>query len=389
MGKSIRALITPEVLAWARNLDSITIEDAASRLNIAADKIRAWENGQAHPTLRQAKELAKYYRIPFVTLYLPDPPKKPKRIDRVDYRTFGNVGVAITASRELRWLLRDIEDRRDSMIELYKIDGRTPKTFPLHMSETDSEERIATEIRTLLGLTPSVQKKFRKPEKALSYCISVLESLDVLVFQAAKIEPSEMRGLSLGYSEMPIIVLNRKDENSARLFSLIHELAHIVLNNAGICNEIGSETVSRNEIELLCNKIAGLVLAPINDIKTNPAIEYIVKYGFDDTYINAMARDFAVSKEVILYNLYDLGIITKDFYFETLARYKDEYREYASKKKGGMIPPALDKGTQVGRLYARTVLDAYHNDRISTRDASAYLLNLGVKHFGSIERWCL
>ena len=129
MGKSIQALITPEVLAWARNLDGLTIEDAASRLNIAADKIRAWENGQAHPTLRQAKELAKYYRIPFVTLYLPDPPKKPKRIDRVDYRTFGNVGVAITTSRELRWLLRDIEDRRDSMIELYKIDGRTPKTL--------------------------------------------------------------------------------------------------------------------------------------------------------------------------------------------------------------------------------------------------------------------
>ena len=389
MSKSIQALITPEVLAWARNLDGLTIEDAASRLNIAADKIRAWENGQAHPTLRQAKELAKYYRIPFVTLYLPDPPKKLKRIDRVDYRTFGNVGVAITTSRELRWLLRDIEDRRDSMIELYRIDGRMPKTFPLHMSEADSEGKIATEIRNLLGLTPSVQKKFRKPEKALSYCISVLENLDVLVFQAAKIEPSEMRGLSLGYSEMPIIVLNRKDENSARLFSLIHELAHIVLNNAGICNEIGSETVSRNEVELRCNRIAGLVLAPINDIKTHPAIENIVKYGFDDTYINAMARDFAVSKEVILYNIYDLGIITKDFYFETLGRYKDEYREYASKKKGGMIPPAIDKGTQVGRLYARTVLDAYHNDRISTRDASAYLLNLGVKHFGSIERWCL
>lgn len=50
-------------------------------------------------------------------------------------------------------------------------------------------------------------------------------------------------------------------------------------------------------------RIAGLVLAPINDIKTHPAIESIVKYGFDDTYINAMARDFAVSKEVILYNI--------------------------------------------------------------------------------------
>ena len=85
----------------------------------------------------------------------------------------------------------------------------------------------------------------------------------------------------------------------------------------------------------------------------------------------------------------DLGIITKKFYFETLGRYKDEYREYASKKKGGIIPPAIDKGTQVGRLYAKTVLDAYHNDRISTRDASAYVLNLGIKQVGRLERWGL
>ena len=389
MSKSIRALITPEVLAWARKLDSLTIEEAASRLNVNTDKIQAWENGEAYPTLRQAKELARFYRIPFVTLYLPDPPKKTKRIDRVDYRTFGNVGNAFVVSRELSWLLRDIEDRRDSMIDLYSLEERTPKTFPLHMSESDSAEDIAIEIRRLLELTAEVQKKFRKPEKALAYCISVLESLDVLVFQAAKIDPSEMRGLSLGYSEMPIIVLNRKDEYSARLFSLMHELVHIVLNNAGICNEIGSETISGNRVELLCNRIAGLVLAPSEEIKRHPAIENIVKYGFDDTYINAMARDFAVSKEVILHSLLDIDIITKKFYFETLGHYKDEYREYASKKKGGMIPPAIDKGTQVGRLYAKTVLDAYHNDRISTRDASAYLLNLGIKHFGSIERWCL
>ena len=389
MSKSIQALITPEVLVWARKLDNLTIDNAALRLKVDADKIQAWEDGKAHPTLRQAKELAKYYRIPFVTLYLPDPPKKPKRIERVDYRTFGNVGDVIVVSRELKWLLRDVEDRRDSIIELYSFDERKPKTFPLHLSESNSAEEIATAIRKLLGLTPVIQKKFRKPEKALAYCINALECLDVLVFQAAKIDPSEMRGLSLGYSEMPIIVLNRKDEYSARLFSLIHELAHLVLNNAGICNEIGSESASKNRVELLCNNIAGKVLAPIDEIKKHPALESIVKYGFDDTYINAIARDFAVSKEVILHNILDLGIISRDFYFETLGRYKDEYREYAAKKKGGMIPPAIDKGTQVGRLYARTVFNAYHKDRISARDVSAYLLNLGVKHFESVERWCL
>lgn len=58
------------------------------------------------------------------------------------------------------------------------------------------------------------------------------------------------------------------------------------------------------------------------------------------------------------------------------------------KKKDGFIPPALDKGTQVGKLYAKTILSAYHSDKISPRDASGYLLGLKVKHFSTIERWC-
>ncbi len=72
------------------------------------------------PTLRQAKTLAKYYRVPFVYFYLPDVPKRTKRIDKIDYRTFGNVGDHFEMSRELRWILRDIEERRDTMIALYE-----------------------------------------------------------------------------------------------------------------------------------------------------------------------------------------------------------------------------------------------------------------------------
>ena len=335
MGKSIPALITPEVLLWARNLDSISIEDAAKRINVKAEKIQTWENGTDYPTLRQAKDLAKYYRIPFVTLYLPDPPQKPKRIDKVDYRTFGNSGNVAFSSRELRWLLRDIEDRRDSMIELYALENRKPKSFPLHMAESDSPENVATAIRDLLGLSSTVQRKFRRPEKALTYCISILENYDVLVFQAAGIAPSEMRGLSLGYDKMPVIVLNRKDEYSARLFTLIHEVVHIILDNTGICSDVGTDVSTINQTERFCNKVAGLVLAPINEIRKHPSVRDIIEYGFDDAYINAIARDFAVSKEVILYHLRSIGVITKDFYYITLSRYSDEYKEYAAKKKNG------------------------------------------------------
>lgn len=387
MAKSIPAMVTPEVLQWARNLDMITVEEIAHKLKVDCSKIESWESGSEHPTLNQAKALSKQYRVPFAYFYLPDTPRKTKRLDKVDYRTFGNIGAA-DMSRELRWFLRNIEDRRDVMLELYADIEEDLIPFTSNVTDNSSEKTVATAIRNLLGLDHNMQIKFRKPENALSYCVSRLEENGFLIFQATKIDPSEMRGLSVAYEIFPIIALNRKDEPSARLFTLFHELVHILTRTSGICNDMASQGQSAYDIELFCNKVAGYALVPEELLKVNSSISSIRQYGLDDTYISAIARDFAVSKEVIINRLWNIGVITKQAYFDTLNRYTEEYLAYKRTKKGGFLPPALDKGTQVGKLYAKTVMQAYHAEKISPRDASGYLLGLHMQHFSTIERWC-
>ena len=330
----------------------------------------------------------KWGAVQFVYFYLPDTPKKLKRLEKTDYRTFGNNGNSIITSRDLRWFLRDIEDRRDAVLSLYEEEKREPLSFPIKLSAGADMEEIAAAIRNLLELTEDIQCKFRKPEVALSHCIRVLEKWDVLIFQATKIAPSEMRGLSIAYERMPIIALNRKDEPSARLFTLCHELVHIVTHTSGICNDVNENSVSQNVMEMKCNQIAGKILVPLNELSSHPTIGKIRKYGFDDSYVYQVSRDFAVSKEVILHALWEMKIITRENYFDILARYIDEYKSYKAKKKGGFLPPATDTGTQVGKLYARTILNAYYTDKISARDASGYLLNLKTKNFEKLERWC-
>lgn len=388
MAKSISAIVTPEVLQWARGLDRISVDEIALKLKVDVAKIEAWENGSEYPTLPQAKGLAKQYRVPFAYFYLPDTPQKTKRLDKVDYRTFGNWRIE-EMSRELRWFLRDIEERRDTMVELYQESELEPIPFTLNSSVDSTEETFAMQLRNILSLSDDVQIKFRKPEVALSYCIAKLEEQDFLVFQAAKIHPDEMRGLSVAYDTFPIIALNRKDEPSARLFTLLHELVHIVTRTSGICNDMSQDKSRVGQMELFCNKIAGLTLVPTEHLKLSKHIQSIQQYGLDDTYISALARDFAVSREVILHRLWDIGIIEKTTYFDILNRYSGEYIAYKSKKKAdGFLPPALDKGTQVGKLYTKAVMSAYHADKLSPREASNYLLGLRVKHFGAIERWC-
>lgn len=385
MAKSIPALITPSVLKWARELDSITVEEAATHLKVSIEKIESWGNGDAQPSLNQAKKLAKYYRIPFAYLYLPDEPKKTKRLDKVDYRTFGNNGIA-EFSRELRWLIRDIEDRRDTIIDLYKESEITPKSLKISYSIKTDEKQLANAIRSFLGLDYAIQKKFRKAEAALSYCISKLEEKDFLIFQASKISPGEMRGLSIAYDSFPIIVLNRKDEQSARLFTLFHELVHIFTRTSGICNDMTNKSVY--QLELFCNRIAGYALVPDEYLLTNPNLLSIQQYGIDDTYIYAIARDFGVSREVVINRLWNNSIIDQSTYYSTLNRYSEEYRNFKTKQKKGFLPPAMDKGTQVGKLYAKTILSAYYSEKITPREASQCLLGLKIQHFSTIERWC-
>lgn len=388
MGKSIPAIITPEVLQWARSLDRITVDEIAQKLKVDVAKVKAWESGHEYPTLLQAKNLAKQYRVPFAYFYLPDTPLRTKRLDKIDYRTFGNWGMG-GMSREMRWFLRDVEDRRDTMIELYKEAEIEPTTFILKIPVETTEEAFAAQIRKLLSLTDKVQKKLRKPETALSYCISVLEAQDFLIFQATKIQPEEMRGLSVAYDIFPIIALNRKDEPSAKLFTLLHELVHILTRTSGICNDMSQDKTQLGQMELFCNKIAGLALVPTGALKQNRNTIQILQYGLDDTYVNALARDFAVSREVVLHRLWDIKIIGRTTYFDTLNRYSEEYMAYKKRKKpDGFLPPALDKGTQVGKLYTKAVISAYQADRLSPREASNYLLGLRIKHFGAIERWC-
>lgn len=387
MAKSIPALITPEVINWARNLDEISIEETALKLHVDSDTITAWENGLQLPTLTQAKELAKYYRVPFAYFYLPDAPHKAKRLDKVDFRTFNNWKPYDT-TREFRWFLRDIEERRDAMLNMYSEADLVPHALSYKISKGTTECDFANQIRDFLSLTDEIQIEFRKPANALSYCISKLEEKDFLIFQAAKIDPKEMRGLSIAYELFPIISLNRKDEISARLFTLFHELAHILTRTSGICNDMNQDNESTNQSELVCNKIAGLALVPESSLRRNPNIMSIKSYGFDDTYVAAIARDFAVSREVILHRLWDIGIINKDFYFDTIKRYTDEYDAMLKKKKKSFLPPVLNVGSQLGKLYTRTVISTYHSERLTPRETSSYLLGLHIKHFDAIERWC-
>jgi transcriptional regulator with XRE-family HTH domain len=218
------ALITLELLIWARERVCMPVDLAAKAVGVTTDKYQKWESGEQLPTINQAKKFAQKVKIPYAWLFLESPPEKFKLPKNIDYRIFLNQAVA-NNSIEINYLVADISMRRDAMMELYtEMDIPLPHFDEYMDAETSSDATITETMRNLLGITYEKQRKFKTSNEAFNYYLEALSTIGILVFQTGKVDKKKMRGMSIYDSIFPIIVVNRKDEYNARIFTLLHEL---------------------------------------------------------------------------------------------------------------------------------------------------------------------
>ena len=130
--------------------------------------------------------------------------------------------------------------------------------FPYFNTVTlsDNPDIVAQNIRTYVGISLERQYSWRSPNEAFNVWKDSIERLNVLIFHtnhqkgSAKIE--DMRGFSISAEMYPVIVLNSKDTETPRIFTLFHELTHLLMNNGGVCNDfdIDSPVTQEQRIEV-------------------------------------------------------------------------------------------------------------------------------------------
>ncbi|PAF49022.1 hypothetical protein BKH43_07460 [Helicobacter sp. 13S00401-1] len=76
------------------------------------------------------------------------------------------------------------------------------------------------------------------------------------------ISVEECRGYAIYDEYAPLIFINTKDSDKAKIFTLLHELAHILLKQSGVSSYEFSQ-----DIEYKCNNIAGNILMPSKSFK--------------------------------------------------------------------------------------------------------------------------
>jgi Zn-dependent peptidase ImmA (M78 family) len=390
MPRSPEALVTPELLTWARQSAGYELADAARKLHV---RLEAWEGGEARPTMVQLRKLGKLYRRPIAVFFLPDSPRGPRQPLR-DFRRLPGEELGVL-SPELMLSYRDASERRQAALELLELLDEAPGPFSAKADLGQNPESLGEHIRELLGVTYDQQKKWYGPYEPFNWWRSAIEELGVLAFQMSDVATSEVRGFSISDSPLPAVVVNRNDAPPARVFTLLHELTHVMLRAGGVCDldRRSGRRPEEQRTEVFCNYTAGAALMPRSQFLEEPLVlmnKDTVEW--DDEYIRRLATAYGTSREAVVRRLLTLGCTEAWFYEKKREQYREERRQ--RRERARLLARqaareyrrnvAQDAISRTGKPFARIVLEAYHGGAISAVDATDYL-SVKLKHLDRIE----
>lgn len=346
----MKALINNEILQWVRTEFHSDIPAFCANLGINPDKYEKWEQGIEKPSLGAFRSLCDKMRLPISLFYLSAPPQKKNVKLRFDLRTlFGEeFDFSLKLRKEIKWAL----DRRSFLIDYSE---HIPNWKDYFQGKS---------IREGLDISFDEQIKLKANVDFFAVCRTNLFDRGILVFQAAGYELEEFRGICIHDEILPVIIINRKDSNTGKVFTLFHELAHLQRNQSNFLRN------SEDSEEVECNRIAADSLVPEADF-----VELVKKFNSDDysTIAIIVAKKFKVSREFIFRRLFDSGFIGKIRYDSEIETLKSSYTKAAK----GFVPPNIDCISKNGPSYVKFIINQYSKQKITTYSAIEFL---GISH---------
>ena len=381
MRTSTQALVNPTVLTWARQESGYPPEPVAKRRKL--ERLLAWERGDLKPTVRQAQNLAKFYRRPFGVFFLPEPPTLPPLA--AEYRRLPGVRPGVE-SPEFRLALRVMSQRREVALELSEELGVRVEDFNFTAHLFESTAAVGARLREALGITADEQLGWMSDWQAWRRWREAVETAGVLVFQFPKVSLAQARGVTLFKFPLPAIGINSKESSpGARSFTLLHELTHLAL---AVGNEerpaIGEtrDDAGWLEVERFAEEAASAALIPQEMLSSILQRMDVSPDAWNISSMRSLAGKFNITPLAMATRLRTAGALS----WEGYNRWKLEWNQYVGtlpKRKGFSSPVGKTLGRS-GRSFVQLVLEALDMNRITAVQASRYL-DLRFDHFDKLR----
>ncbi len=371
---SLKLPVNPTVLKWARETGGYSVSEVASRLkrkSITSLTIIEWEQGESAPTYAQLESLAyKIYHRPIALFFFPTPPIE--ELPEQSFRTLPSFEIE-NLQPHFKYLVRSAIAMRINLRELLEDTGPTISSIlnDLNFNVDDPIDNLISSTRSYFGIDVNQQVEWRDTKEAFINWRAIFESYGIFVFKDA-FKNDEISGFCLYDDQYPIIYINNSKPYSRQIFTLFHELAHLLYKTGGIDVSYRSDFRNFNnyqkKIESICNEFAGSFLVPNDNFH-----EIIRNKHINQNLIYKLADHYCVSREVILRKLLDLELIDQDFYDKSANSYKLQLKPTGTKNGGNYYSTRC---VYLGYNYINLVFKNYYQNRITQKQVAQYL---GVK----------
>jgi Zn-dependent peptidase ImmA (M78 family) len=357
----MRVEVNTSVLEWA-----VDRFGAGRHLSERFTHLPAWLDGSVQPTLRQLEDFAKAVAVPFGYLFLPKPPEEHLSIPH--FRTGSS--RQLPASPDLIETVHTMKRRQAWMIEDLIEQGHDALPFVGSASLDDDPVDVADKMREILCFSTDWASGYSTWTEALRALEVKTEDAGILVTLNGivgnnthrKLSVEEFRGFVLVDKYAPLVFINGADSKAAQMFTLAHELAHVLLGSSAAFDLRGLQP-AEDKTERACDRIAAEFLVPSVELRSLWAFTSDRSHRF-----NLLARKFKVSEIVVARRVLDLGLINKKSFFTFYEEYQTrEHSKAGGKESGGDF--YATQNLRIGRRFGQSVARAAIKGRLLYRQA--------------------
>lgn len=360
--------ISGGVLGWAREEAGLTRLGLAERAQLPVEGIEAWETGAELPTKGQFSKLVKALKRPSAVFFLPEPPASasmPTALRRAP--GLGAHRIGPEEALQIRWARR-LQEITSWVI---KDSGQNPAALDRCSLEADPVES-ADQVRKRSTVSTEEQLGWPNPSAAFRAWRGYLEEQGVLVLQLS-MGKSSIRGFSVWDEYAPLVAVNTAYHPTARIFTLFHEVGHLLTRSDAACLSFVLPSDRGIEAERWCERYAAAFLLP-EDALLKAAEGYGISSALrttDPDKARLIANRFSVSTRATALRLQEIGLAEPSLYGAVVSMFAD--RDWNSPTGGGEQPTTKRRLGQLGAKIPEILLDATDRGRLTIRDMADFL----------------